>query len=809
VSADGKYLVMERFGEIYLLAPDLQSPQLIKFNLYTDYRFNPVVHKTYRNNLESFALSPDGKKTAFQLRGDVFVKENNKEQSRSVNLSQHSYRDRDLTWLNNESLLFASDRSGQYDLYFTRSADPNKPDLFKSLKRDLLKITKSVEDETEPVVSPDGQKVVFYRGKTKFILARINKSGKLSEEKILLEGWNLPRQVQWSPDSRWLAYSRTDLDFNEEIFIQNIENGEEPVNISMHPREDKNPRWSPDGSKLGFISNRNNGDEDVWFVWLKQSDWEKTLQDREEGLYFETETEEKDSVKAAESKIKSKTLVIDLENIHHRLQQVTSLPGSETRFAISKDGETFYYTASNPVILGKSDLYSISYNRRNPRQLTRDGQNPMDLQPDKDGKYLYYLKQGGYLQRLDLKTSKLENLPLNAEMVIDAPAEQAQLFAEACSQVQQGFYDPGYHGRNFDSLVRDFRPLCLNASTKRDFRDMFNFMLGQLNASHMGLYGSDEGSTANEKSGHTGLEVKPQKEGVEIIRILPESPADKSLSKLNPGELILSVNGIKVTPVVNFNSLFLQKADKQVLLEVKDNRGKTREVVIRPVSSLRKQEYDAWVQEKRDLVDRYSNGRLGYIHIAGMDWQSFERFERELTASGYGKEGILIDVRFNGGGWTTDYLMTVLNVKQHAYTIPRNAAESLEKQHQDFQAHYPFGERLPYAAWTKPSIALCNSSSYSNAEIFSHAFQSLGLGKLIGEPTFGAVISTGAYHLMDGSMVRMPFRAWYVKKTGLNMEGTPAMPDILVQNPPNVRSIGEDPQLQKAVETLLDSIGQN
>ena len=234
--------------------------------------------------------------------------------------------------------------------------------------------------------------------------------------------------------------------------------------------------------------------------------------------------------------------------------------------------------------------------------------------------------------------------------------------------------------------------------------------------------------------------------------------------------------------------------------------GVQKEVIIRPTSSLRSELYDAWVAERKVLTEKYSNGRLGYLHIRGMNWPSFERFERELAASGYGKDGIVIDVRFNGGGWTTDMLMAVLNVRQHAYTVPRGAAKSLEQENQKFKETYPYGERLPLSSWTKPSIALCNQNSYSNAEIFSHAFKTLDIGTLVGMPTFGAVISTGGQGLIDGSFVRMPFRAWYVKATGENMEHGPAVPDVIVENAPDGKANGEDLQLKKSVEILLGEI---
>jgi C-terminal processing protease CtpA/Prc len=189
-----------------------------------------------------------------------------------------------------------------------------------------------------------------------------------------------------------------------------------------------------------------------------------------------------------------------------------------------------------------------------------------------------------------------------------------------------------------------------------------------------------------------------------------------------------------------------------------------------------------------------------------MDFPSFEVVEREFTAAGYGKEALVIDVRYNGGGSTTDYLMTILNYKQHAYTIPRGASDDLERDKTKFRAYYPIGERLVYAAWTKPSIALCNEGSYSNAEIFAHAYKTLGIGKLVGVPTNGSVISTGGKLLMDGSFVRLPLRGWFIKGTDQNEELGPAIPDIQVENSPDWIAKGTDDQLKAAVDELLKEL---
>jgi C-terminal processing protease CtpA/Prc len=256
----------------------------------------------------------------------------------------------------------------------------------------------------------------------------------------------------------------------------------------------------------------------------------------------------------------------------------------------------------------------------------------------------------------------------------------------------------------------------------------------------------------------------------------------------------------------NFYELMSGASGEKILLQVKGTDGKAREVVIRPVSSVANPMYNEWVEGRRKMVAEWSKGRLGYIHIRGMDMPSFESLERDLTAAGQDKDGLVIDVRYNGGGSTTDLLMTVLNYKQHAYTVPRGASSDLERDKKKFRDYYPTGERLVYAAWLKPSIALCNESSYSNAEIFSHAYKHLGIGKLVGQPTNGSVISTGGRQLMDGSFVRLPGRGWFTKATDKNQELGPAVPDILVENDINWLGKGTDQQLKVAVETLMKDI---
>lgn len=797
LSKDGSAIVFEKDMNLYLLKTNGSSATRIDIQMSVDDRFDPTENKSLNTGATQFAVSPNGKLLTYTLRGEVFIKEADKEKNRSINISNHAYRDMNPAWLNDSTLIFSSDRTGNnFNLYMVRSVDTNEANLFRTLKPRIIQLTNTKDDETSLSVSNDGKKVAFVRGRGTLVVADIAADGQLKNEKILGSSWSAPSGIAWSPDNKWLAYSQSDLYANFEVFIQPVDNSSKPVNVTMHPRSDRSPFWSADGSKLGFISARNNLSNDVWFLWLKKEDWEKVNED------WQDMPAETPSTKTRSS---TKPLKIDFDGISERTVQVTNFPGDEGEFMISKDGQTFYYTASTSTARGR-DLYSIKWDGKELKELTKGGSNPAALSMDNEGKYIYFGRMGGTLARIDVKTSVQEALPYTAKFKIDYPTEREQVFEEAWRTIRDYFYDPKMHGYDWNALHDKYKDRAIAASTSNDFRDIFNYMLGELNSSHMGFVAADRTETQTDVTGLLGAELIPVKEGMKVIRVIPGSPAAKTGSTLFEGDIITNVNSEKVKDNENFYQHLNGMVNEKLLLTVRSASGNTREVLIRPTASLGEPLYKEWVANRRKLVDKYSNGKLGYIHIQAMSMPSFEQTEREFASAGYGKEALIIDVRFNGGGSTTDYLMSVLNYKQHAYTIPRGASEDLEKDKKNFRDYYPVGERLVYAAWLKPSIAICNEGSYSNAEIFSHAYKQLGIGKLVGQPTNGSVISTGARALIDGSTVRLPGRGWFVKATDKNEELGAAVPDIIVENSIDYVSKGEDEQLKAAVDELLKQL---
>lgn len=814
-SAGGEKIVYQTGDRVYAFSGS--AKQLLDINVNADFRFDPVITKTIKDKVEEYVVSPNGKLIAYVVRGDIYVTRNDEKDSRSMRLTQGADRDRSPVWLNDNALVFVSDRYQQNDLFLLTSADENEANLYASLKHQVTRVTDTPEEEFDPVVSPDHSKIAFRQDRGKLVTASISDAGELGALTTLIDGWDIPSLAAWSPDSVWIAYSLSDLNFNEDVFIHAADGSSERVNVSMHPKRDANPVWSQDGSKLGFISSRNNSDADIWFVWLSKQDWQRSTEEwrlqemakkdkpkAKKPKASENETDKSDD----ESTTEVAKITIDFDGIYERLSQVTAFAANETEMLFTQDGEHIYYTVGSSGRQNfKEDrnLYKIKWDGKERKTVIDKNAEVQGLSLDTEGKQLFALTKGGKLNRINVADNKKKAIPVSSKSKVDYVNELEQVFEEGWRALDAGFYDPNFHGKDWEELKNAYKPLALKASTKEDFQYIFNLMLGQLNASHMGMRGGENLKVTQKlRTGLIGVEGVHNDRGFEVLSVLSDSPADRVDSKLLVGDVIISVNQQTVNQG-NFYASLVDTVNTPVLLELERDGG-SQEIVIWPTQSLRNQLYDAWVDERRRLTDEMSGGKLGYLHIRGMNWTSFERFERELMAAGYNKGGIVIDVRYNGGGWTTDYLMAVLSVKQHAYTIPRGAIDDINADRSKFENAYPFSERLPLAAWTKPSIAMSNENSYSNAEIFSHAYKALGLGKLVGRPTFGAVISTGGYRLVDGSFVRMPFRGWWVKASGDNMERVPAMPDIEVFNPPAYKAKGVDPQLKRAVEELLKDL---
>ena len=783
IAANGSLLAFERGFDLWVMTLPDGKPRKLSITLPMDFVQNPIDYRTFTRDATEMQISPDGEKIAFVVRGEIFVMKSNGQFLNQITNSP--WRERDIAWApNSDTLVYVSDVYGQRDVFLVTSGDPQEKSLYKTTRFKTVRLTHTDVEEYKPRFSPDGKSLAYLRGIGDLVIRNLQ-SGK---ERTVVKSWN-ELHYEWSPDSRWIAYSMFDAEYNRDIYILNLKSGKS-VNVSMHPDNDNYPHWSPDGKKLAFISRRTtDNNEDIYLIFLRKADDVKSDAEWEE--YFEHLKKDKRALQHPE-------VSIDFTDIHRRIRRVTRLPGTESNFAWSPDGRYLVFDSNTE---GKTDLYKIQWNGKKLQRLTKGGHAPEAIQWNAKKKAIFYLKKGGSIASISPEGKNGKTIAFRAQIKIDHPREQRQKFLEAWQALNDYFYDPNFHGVNWNAVKKKYLPIAEAVKTLRDFNDIMFLMVGELNASHLGIYGPRGNRPI--QSGILGLRFDShyRGKGLKISEIIPDGPCDQPDARAKVGEVLVAINDTPITPTTNIHALLWNTIGKPTRLSLEGKSGKStyqRTIIVKPVSYRKflDLEYRRWVEEKRQLVHRLSHNKLGYIHIRAMDPRSLETFETELYAEAHDKDALVIDVRNNGGGWITDYLLAMLMVKPHAVTVPRNGPEG-----------YPQSRR-PLYAWTKPIIVLCNEFSFSNAEIFSHAIKTLGRGKVVGYPTGGFVISTGAIDLIDGATFRIPFRGWYVATNHKNMENNGAVPDIIVQERPEDYAAHRDRQLQRAVEVLLQEMKQ-
>jgi tricorn protease len=807
-SADGSIIAYEFEDGLWTVAPDGSEPRRVSISVPVDLLANPVVRRTSSSDATDLAISPDGTLAAVIVHGDIFVTDIVSEDDQeiavppTVRVTSTPEREQDLQWsIDGKRLLFATARNGNLDLATVVPADDELSwtDNFEFVTAD---VAAGPEHEQDAQFSPDGERIAFVRGKGELVVTDADGGN----EVVVHRNFYRPT-YRWSPDGRWIALSSEDQHANSEIYIIPASGGD-PYNVSRHPDYDELPVWTPDGRRLLWSSHRHGNSFDVWAVWLTEADdqrtpagwlkvWNAEDEDAHEGDGEEAEDSEEESGPALPD------VVIDLDRLWERAERLTTLSGDEFPVEAGPDGRRIFFVAT---IEDETDLHSIRFDGDDLERLTEGDRSPEEIQLIDDDT-LFFLDGGGSIARIGLDGTAGDPVPFEARYEFDSRVEKGVVFDEAWAALDESFYDPDFHGVDWAAARDRYRPWALAASTDPDFADVVNLMLGELNASHMGYYPRGRGAPPlGERTGWLGVVFDPTAGGPGLLfsEVLEDGPADHAEVGITAGDRLFEVRGRELTDATNVYSLFIDTIGQRVPITVQRADGTRVDLVVRPIDRRANEQlrYRQWVRQRRALVEEWSDERLGYLHIQGMSMPSFEVFERDLFAAADGKEGLVIDVRSNGGGWTTDYLMAVLMVRRHAYTLPRDGDPDVRS--------YPTSERLPVGAFTRPAVALCNEDSYSNAEIFSWAFQTLERGPLVGSPTFGAVISTGGTGLLNGAWVRLPGRGWFVAGSGVNMEKQGAVPDVIVWQPPaEDSSATEDTQLATAVDVRLDGIEED
>lgn len=790
ISQDGSTVLFRHLFDLYRMNPERAGkPERIDLVYQGDELSSTVVHRELRQATD-VSFSKDGLEVAFIAGGDVWVMDTVLREPRQITDTAEEEHDV-LFSADGSRIVYVSDAGGQSDIW---SASRKEKDRYwwQNTAFEKTQLTNNPEEEYSLDWSPRGTWISFARARGDLWIMKPDGS----DARELRGSWNSP-QYDWSPDEKWIVFAGSDADFNRDVFIMSVENPDQIVNISLHPDNEFSPRWSPDGKKIAFTGRRIGEETDIFFVNLHAIDDERTgrevkVQSAIDQLNKARSKTVSSALSAAIKALGKAPNTIDFEGIHDRVHRISIPDASEKNLFWSPDSKRLAFTAT---IGGKEGTYVV----------TPGTPAPPKLLVASTGSHARWIAAGGRVLWLTKSvpgavsaTGSPTNYSFSVRQVVNQEDRYRAAFDQCWRTMRDYFYDDTMNHRSWDEIRAKYSDMAGSSGEIDGLARVVSLMLGELNGSHLGFSYSrtvfNQAGLASTTTAHLGLRFEAEYggPGLKVRDVLEEGPTSRAVSEVKPGEVLLSVDGTPVDATTDLPAILNGPLDRDITLKIRDGDGKDREIVIRPISygQARGILYEQWVEANRRRIDELSKGKLAYLHIRAMNMTSFYRFERELVEIAYGKSGLVIDVRENGGGSTTDHLLTILTQPRHAITVPRGGTEG-----------YP-QDRMVYARWDKPIVVLCNQNSFSNAEIFSHAVKTLGRGQLVGVQTSGSVISTGSATIMDVGRLRVPFRGWYLLNDGEDMELNGALPDHEIWPHPGEWAAGIDKQLDRALEVV-------
>ena len=792
-------------GEIYTMK-DNGSPAKVSISINADIRGNEEKILPINANVTQTALSPNGKEIAFVVRGEVFVTSveggltkritNTPQQERTVEFSPDG-----------RSLYYATERGSSWDIYRAYIERKEEPYFYAStvIKEEPLIATEA--EEFQPEVSPDGKEIAYLEERN--IIKIYNIASKKSRI-ILPKGINFSyadgdQYYRWSPDGKWLAFDSEEGRWGaSEVALMKADGSGERKNLTESGFNDGRAKWAFGGKALLWTTDRNGKkplafqgprELDVYAMFFDQDAFDRFKLTKDEfALLKEKEDKDKEAAKKDTSlKIAPPTKGWEptFEGIETRKIRLTINPGNISDYLLSSDGEKLFFTAR----MEKGyDLWMTNPRTKETKLIAKLDGGPAGLDVSKDGKSIFVVSDGK-IMKVDAESGRPSPIVVNGEMVLKARDERAYIFDHAWRQVGKKFYDPKIHGINWKGFRDDYARFLPHINNNYDFQELLSEFLGELNASHTGgRYAAPQVNTDATASLGMLFDETFEGPGVRIMEVLEGGPIVKANTKIKKGVVIEKIDGEPITEDMDWSRLLNRKAGKNTLLTLYEPETKARwEEVTKPITQGEEQGllYDRWVKTNRKKVEEMSGGKVGYVHVQGMNDGSYRTVYEDVLGKAAGKEALIVDTRFNGGGWLHDDLVTFLGGKKYLTFAPQgNVTPATE----------------PANKWSAPSTVLMSESNYSDAFIFPYAYSSLGLGKTIGMPVAGTGTAVWWEQQIDPTLVfGIPMVAT-IGKENRPTENLQLEPDIKVPNDYKSVLNGKDPQLERAVKEMLDEI---
>jgi tricorn protease len=803
MSPDGKTIAYENNFELWTLAVPGGSPKRVTVDMEFDEKLNPVDVLTSKGKSDGFHPSPDGDYVAVDYHGEVFIVPSDPEVGEKKQVTASAWRDRRERYSpNGKFVAYTSDESKEEEIW-----------IFDVAAGTRRKLTTHPSFKEGFEWAPDSKHLAYVAANHLF-LADVEATTPPLDLATTPGGYRISG---FSADSKWIVYGRQDAAQNNDVYLLEIATKKES-NITKNPFRDSGATITPDNKKVVFLSDRD-GTNQIYVVSL-----ERLKDDPDDPLVRErlkkaappdrragAGAQGAGGGQSAREAEPPAPLKLDLDGIEHRAIQLTKDgvapaagggrggtaprgPGGAgiSTYFLSADGRTIYFVSSDDKGRG---LFAIGIDGKDRRRLT-DGAF-QGLTPTQDRRKVFYAQDGDLYQMEMTGQYRKTKVPFTLNVTVDKRAEWTEILDECWRVMKYRFYDEKMHGYDWAAIKAKYEPLLKYVGENQDVYDLANEMIGEISASHTGVSGPpSQEMPALYAPRQLGFELAAANGAYRISHVYRDGPADKEWLGLKEGDYVLAIDGHPVKAGDNYWQILNGAINDYVPVKVASTPSdpNAREVRIKTVASLGDIKYEEWVQKNREFVDKESGGKIAYVHIRAMDAPSLAKFENDIDEF-WNKQGIVVDIRYNGGGNIDQELLDILERKPYEYWNQRGAD--------------PLWGRRPRQAIAGPKVMLINWRSASDSEVTPLGFRDLKLGSIVGTPTNGSVTATGSYALINGGSIRTPggrvvsYDPTRPNNWGIALENYGVAPDVWAENTPDDELKGFDRELKAAVDEAL------
>ncbi|HDP75432.1 MAG TPA: protease [Bacteroidales bacterium] len=806
-SFDQNTIVFEKGGYLYAFDVKTRTTRKINITIADDQIYSRSAMVDASKRITNADLSPNGERVVFSARGDIFTLPSEKGITYNLTATSDAH-ERAATWSpNGKWIAYLSDKTGEYEVYI-QPQDGSAP---------ATQVTSGINSYIYGIKwSPDSKKILFNDrlGRLQYVDIETKAVTLVAKGK-----YGLINSYSWSPDSKWIAYSTSDANRFSVIYLYNTDN--KTTNSATNGWfSSYSPVFSNDGKYLLYVSDRefnpiysntewNHAYVDMSKIYMvmlaKDTPSPFALENNE--VKPETKTEQpkvKDSAKKS-AKIEEKPkpevhpVKIDFDGIENR---TVELPGKAGRYynIYCIDGKVYYNYFSSK----NRQPMAMMYDLKKQKETELGEFNRFTI--SSTGKKMLVSKNHTYAV-IDLPTGKInmeKTIDLSDMKVwVDYRKEWKQIFDESWRQMRDFFYVENMHGVDWKAIYDKYAVLVPYVNHRDDLTYIIGEMIGELNVGHAYVNSGDKPKPERIKTGLLGAKLSKHSSGYfRVDKILEganwsdalRSPLNEIGVNVKEGDFIISVDGVDLKNIPDIYSTLVNKADKTVALVVNNSPQATggRKVLVKPIADESELYYFTWVQNNIRKVNEATNGEVGYIHIPDMGVAGLNEFVKyfypQLT-----KKALIIDDRGNGGGNVSPMILERLSRVVYRMTMRRGFDQP---------------STIPSETHYGPKVVLIDRYSASDGDLFPYGFKKLGLGPLIGVRSWGGVVGiSGSLPFVDGGDLRKPEFTSFSSDTGeWIIEGHGVDPDIEIDNDPYKEYMGQDDQLNKAIEQIKEML---